>query len=144
MTTKYPNVRLGDGAKLPQGEPGRDLLRRLSQAGKRLNSTIVITSGQRDWRQQHAAYMDYLKGGTLAAPCCSKHWPHRAQDCRRECASNHCRGRAADVEIVRANGHHVLPGNWQEARDVFDRLGLCLPVGSGEVWHVEVGEVWRS
>jgi len=144
MPHKYQHLRLRDGAKWPEGRNGRELCRRLDRLGAALHSTVLITSGQRSWREQHAAYQDYLRGGTLAAPCCSKHWPHRAQDCRRECASNHCRGTAADVTIVRNNGASVLPGNWQRARDEMKRLGLALPVGSGEVWHIEIGDTWRS
>jgi len=144
MSIRYRWLRLSAGAKWPRGWQGRRLRRRLNRVGRDLRRTIVITSGQRDWRSQHAAYMDYLAGGTLAAPCCSKHYPHHLEDCLRQCQSNHCKGRAADCVIEQSDGTFLNIGDSRKARAAMTRRGLCLPVGDGEVWHVEVGNTWRS
>lgn len=87
--------------------------------------------------------MDYLNGGILAAPCCSRHYWHAFEDCLRQCASNHCKNRAADCVIDTKHGQ-VNIGTLEIARREMRKHGLCLPVGQGEVWHVEVGNVWNS
>lgn len=132
-------LRLGPNAKWPKGRAGRQLLRKLNKVARACQDPVTITSGQRGPRGQWRAYMDHLRGGTLAAPCCSKHYIHEWQDCLRQCMSNHCRGRAADCMIRGVN-----IGEDPCARREMARRGLCLPVGSGETWHVEVGDVWRS
>jgi len=139
----YPYVELRPGAHRPKGKDGRLLLRKLNQVGRRVRAPIKITSGLRTPREQWAAYQDYLHGGILAAPCCSKHYLHAWSECLRQCASNHCSSRAADCEILH-NGEWLNIGLVDTARKAMRRIGLCLPVGSGEVWHVEVGSTWRS
>lgn len=142
---RYRWLRLRPGAHWPKGADGRDLLRRLNNAARDTQLRWRLTSGRRTNYEQWLAYMDYLRGGTLAAACCSRHYPHPWEDCLRQCESNHCRSRAADTVVVLA-GHAgtVDVGSLPAARDALKRHGLCLPVGSGEVWHVEVGDTWRS
>lgn len=141
---RYARLRLRDGAHWPTGEAGRKLCRRLNRVGKAIGMTVTITSGQRTWREQHAAYMDFLRGGTLAAPCCSKRYLHTAAECRRDCQSRHCSGEAADCVLETSEGRWVNIGELQVARRAMARYGCCLPVGFGETWHVELGDTWRS
>lgn len=136
---RYRWLRLLPGARWPAGPAGRDLLRRLNNVGRACQSQITITSGRRGPKAQWRAYQDYLRGGTLAAPCCAKHWPHSWEDCGRQCASQHCASRAADCTMRGAN-----IGEIPCARREMRSHGLCLPVGYGETWHVEVGTTWRS
>lgn len=105
-----------------------------------------MTSGDRNPREAWAAYQDYLRGGTLAAKCCSKGWPHTWAECGKRPQSNHARGRAADciAQTHRRGGEFVNIGEVPEMRVAMKDVGLCLPVGSGETWHVEVGNTWRS
>lgn len=141
---KWRWVHLAAGARRPTGSAGHDLMRRLNNVGRELQRPVIITSGRRTNLEQHRAYMDYLEGGTLAAPCCSKHYRHAWAECLRQCASNHCVGRAADCVLEAPGGGYVNIGEDQAARRSLRSHGLCLPVGSGETWHVEVGSVWRS
>ena len=137
-------VRLAPGRRWPRGDAGRDLVRRLNNTGRQLQSRLLIVSGQRSPWEQWAAYQDYLRGGTLAAPCCWRHWLHDWPQCERQCASNHCHGRAADVQAraSRRLGWESV-GLWDDARIQLRRHGLCLPV-PGEPWHVEIGGTWRA
>lgn len=137
-------LRLRRGAKWPKGNEGRDLLRRLNRVGRDIGHPIYIYSGQRTWLEQHRAYMDYLNGGVLAAACCPKHYRHKPSDCLRQPTSMHCQGRAADCGVLWTNGSTTNIGQVVEARASMRRHGLCLPVGSGEVWHVQVGDTWLS
>lgn len=139
-------LELGPGARWPSGPAGRRLLGKLNRVGRRTRRHIIITSGKRSPHAQWVAYQDYLAGGTLAAPCCSRHYLHSWSQCLKQCASRHCVSRAADCEIQYArNGtYYVNIGEVQAARAAMRAVGLCLPVGSGEVWHVEVGDTWRS
>lgn len=137
-------LRLREGARWPRGSAGRDLRRRLNAVGREVGQVVTITSGLRTAEQQWFAYQDYLRGGNLAAPCCSRHYIHSWSSCLRQCASNHCRSRAADTVIADPTRGTINIGESQAARKAMRRHGLCLPVGSGEVWHVEVGNVWRS
>lgn len=143
--TNYPWLRLRPGAHWPRGRHGRDLLRRLNRVGRDCRRLVLVTSGHRSPYRQWVAYMDYLRGGELAAPCCGKHWLHTWSQCGRSCQSNHCRDRAVDclIEGSGADDWHNI-GEDAHAREALRRNGLCLPVGSGETWHVEVGDVWRS
>lgn len=108
-----------------------------------MQAIITITSGRRTLHEQWAAYQDYLRGGTLAAPCCGRHYLHSWAACWRDCASNHCRNRAADCTIASPGGE-VNIGDWPRARHAMRGHGLCLPVGQGETWHVEIGDYWAS
>ena len=144
MVRRWPWVVLGPGAEWPSGASGRDLRRRLHQVGNAIRHEVIVTSGQRGWLAQHDAYMDYLAGGTLAAPCCWKHYPHSKSECGRQCASMHCQGRAADCVLQLSSGKRVNIGEYGPARVAMARFGLSLPVGSGETWHVQVGNVWNS
>ncbi len=144
MSDEWEWVQLRPGAKWPQGSAGRALLRRLDKVGRHLRRPITITSGKRNAQEQWFAYMDYLQGGTLAAPCCTKNYTHKWSECRRECASNHCRSRAADCVVTMADGRTFNIGEIHRARQKMKAVGLCLPVGAGETWHVEVGNTWRS
>lgn len=137
-------VEYAGGAHRLKGPHGRLLERKLARVGKTLGHRVRVTSGLRTAREQWFAYQDYLSGGTLAAPCCSKHYPHSWAHCLRQCASNHCCSRAADVEAWSPEKGWVSIGLLPQARRAMKRVGLCLPVGSGEVWHVEVGSVWCS
>jgi len=141
---RYRWLRLSPGARWPAGPPGRDLLRRLNNTARACRSKITITSGRRGVYAQHLAYNDYLRGGPLAAPCGWKNWVHSWAECPRDCRSNHCRSRAADCLIEGPGGSHVNIGELEIARAKMRSHGLCLPVGQGETWHVEVGSVWRS
>lgn len=142
---RYRWLRLRPGAHWPSGPNGRDLLRRLNNAARDTQLHWLLTSGRRTPREQWEAYQDYLRGGTLAAPCCAKHYPHPWAECGRQCASNHCSSRAADVVVVMRDGSSTVNvGEYAPARDALRRHGLCLPVGSGETWHVEAGSLWRS
>jgi len=141
---KHRWVQLRPGAKWPKGPAGRRIIRRLNRIGRHLKRTVIVTSGQRDWREQHAAYMDFLRGGTLAAPCCSRHYIHSISECLRDCRSRHCFGSAADVVLIQTAGRPREDiGNVPAARRAMKRNGLCLPV-PGEPWHVELGSTWRS
>lgn len=140
----YRWLRRRRGVTLPTGPAGRQLLHKLNHVGWKLRRPIRITSGKRTPHAQWVAYMDFLRGGILAAPCCSQHWPHPWSRCFRQCASNHCISRAVDCVILSSSGDWVNIGEDQAARDVMHHVGLCLPVGQGETWHVEVGDVWRS
>lgn len=137
-------LRLQRGARWPAGSAGNELCRRLRNTARACDAVILITSGQRTNRQQHRAYMDYLSGGILAAPCCGKQYQHSWAQCGKACQSRHCAGRAADCIIQKPNGDWVNIGEWDRARHQMRGHGLCLPVGAGETWHVEVGEYWRS
>jgi hypothetical protein len=142
---RYPWLFKVDSTRWPKGRSGRLLLRKLNTVGRRTKRKIRIDSGLRTPHQQWHAYKDYLRGGTLAAPCCSKHFLHPWALCGRQCASNHCQSRAADCEIMSSDGEGFQSiGLDQDARRVMRRVGLCLPVGEHEVWHVEVGTTWRS
>lgn len=141
---RYRWLRRSPAARWPTGPAGRDLLRRLNNVGRACRAPITITSGKRGSREQWAAYMDYLRGGILAAPCCPLHYVHAWADCQRRCESNHCRSRAADCVIRPQGSAEVNIGEWPPARREMRSHGLCLPVGSGETWHVEVGSTWRS
>ena len=137
-------VTLNPGRRWPKGRQGRRLIRRLNRVGRHLERKVVVVSGQRNWREQHAAFMDYLSGGTLAAPCCSRHYRHSVNDCLRDCRSRHCVGAAADVVLVSKGDSPMTDiGNVPAARRAMRRNGLCLPV-PGEPWHVEIGSEWRS
>ena len=137
-------VMLASGRRWPRGDAGHDLVRRLNNTGRRLGSRLLIVSGQRSNYEQWAAYQDYLRGGTLAAPCCGRHDLHDWPSCGRECASNHCIGRAADVQVRPAGtSDWVAVGLWHRARKQLHHHGLCLPV-PGEPWHVQAGDVWRA
>ena len=141
----YPWLQLGDGAHWPRGASGRDLLRRLNRVGRECRRTLLITSGRRTNYEQWLAYMDYLRGGTLAAPCCSRQYVHEWSECLRDCRSRHCASSAADVVVIRSRGRGTVNiGESKRARKAMRRNGLCLPVGSGETWHVEVGDSWLS
>lgn len=131
-------------AHWPTGPDGRKLLDKLNHVGWKLRRQVRITSGKRSPYRQWQAYQDYLAGGTLAAPCCTQHFPHQWSRCLRQCMSNHCISRAADCVIQRADGEWINIGEDHEARRVMHHIGLCLPVGQGETWHVEVGDTWRS
>lgn len=144
MKRRYRHVHLAAWARWPRGRQGRRLTRKLNRVGRDIDLVVIVVSGQRGWRQQHAAYMDYLRGGTLAAPCCSKRYQHTAAECLRQCASNHCRGAAADCRVRLASGVEVSIGEHKGARRAMRKHGLCLPVGQGEVWHVEIGRQWLS
>ena len=141
---RYPWVKIHGGARPPIGPDGRALLHKLNHVGWVLRRPVMVTSGRRTPREQHYAYMDFLRGGVLAAPCCSRHYLHSWASCLRQCASNHCRSRAADCIIRLPSGDWVNIGEDHAARAVMRRVNLCLPVGSGETWHVEIGESWRS
>jgi len=141
---KYKYLELRPGAHWPKGPSGRALLRRLNKTAKRLRTTIRITSGRRTPAEQWAAYQDYLRGGILAAPCCNKNWLHDLAHCGRRCQSNHCVSKAADVVIERPGRGWVNIGEWPKARQIMGKNGLCLPVGQGETWHVEIGDTWNS
>lgn len=104
---------------------------------------MTITSGRRTAYEQWIAYMDYLSGGILAAPCCDQHYVHGWSQCHQQCASNHCVSKAADCTIASPFGEQNI-GDWERARRELRHHGLCLPVGNGETWHVEVGTSWRS
>jgi hypothetical protein len=137
-------VSLTPGRKWPRGRQGRRLIRRLNRVGRHLQREVIVVSGQRNWREQHAAYMDYLNGGTLAAPCCSRHYVHSVKDCLRDCRSRHCQGLAADVVLASKNGAPQQNiGEDSAARRAMRRNGLSCPV-PGEPWHVEVGTEWRA
>lgn len=140
----WSNLTLRSGARWPKGRDGRRLLRRLNRAARKAGLQLVVVSGQRNWREQHRAYMDYLRGGTLAAPCCSRHYLHSEAMCLRQCGSRHCVGRAADVDAVLQPGGAWTPvGNVAKMRYELRAAGLCLPV-PGEPWHVECGSDWRA
>lgn len=141
---RFKRLLLVEGARWPRGAPGRDLLRRLNNAARLAETRVRITSGRRTAYEQWVAYQDYLRGGTLAAPCCGLGTLHQWRRCQKQCASNHCVSRAVDCEVELENGSWVDPGQWSEFRGAMRQRGLCLPVGSGETWHVEVGQVWRS
>lgn len=145
--TRYSWLRLAPGARWPRGKQGQRLLRRLNRVGRRTGRLVRIDSGRRTPYEAWAAYQDFLRGGNLAAFCCFRHYLHSWAECGKTPSSNHCINRAADCSIQRhrddSSGFTSI-GNVQVARDAMDAVGLCLPVGSGEVWHVEVGETWRS
>lgn len=142
---RYRWLRLRPGAHWPAGPAGRDLLRRLNNAGRQIQLQLLLTSGYRYPREQWEAYQDYLRGGTLAAPCCALHYPHSWAECQRDCCSRHCQNRACDVVVVLKEGQgSVNVGEYPPARKALRGHGLCLPVGQGETWHVEVGETWLS
>lgn len=143
---RYHWLILADGARWPRGPEGQRLLTRLNRVGRTLKRQIRIDSGRRTNYEQWVAYMDFLSGGNLAAPCCWKHWAHPWSQCARQCASNHCINRAADCSVqARRSGtvFHSI-GDDPQARKAMRVWGLCLPVGSGETWHVEVGNAWNS
>lgn len=141
---RYRWLRLSPGARWPDGSLGRDLLRRLNNTGRACQALITITSGKRGAKAQHRAYMDHLRGGILAAPCCEKHYVHAWSACLRHCASRHCTSEAADCTIRVPWGDQVNIGEWDKAREKMRSHGLCLPVGQGETWHVQVGSTWNS
>ena len=142
---RYRWLRLRPGARWPEGPNGRLLLRKLNNAARDIQLPLRITSGRRTPYEQWVAYQDYLRGGTLAAPCCGQHYLHAWASCQRQCGSRHCQNRAADVVVELDGGRQLVNvGEYLPARQALRRKGLCLPVGSGETWHVEVGETWRS
>ena len=141
---RYRWIRLSPWARWPSGPSGRDLLRRLNNTGRACRAKITITSGKRGNLAQHNAYMDYLNGGTLAAPCGWKNYVHSWAECPKDCRSNHCASKAADCLIENPEGGTVNIGELPKARREMRHHGLCLPVGQGETWHVEVGDTWRS
>lgn len=122
---------------------------KLDKVGTDLRRNILVTSGDRSPFEAWQAYADYLSGGNLAAFCCAKHYRHGWEQCGKQPTSNHCRGLAADC-LVEAQKKGSTPPQWVNIGDLAvvrkalrDR-GLCLPVGSGETWHVEVGDTWNS
>lgn len=151
---RYPWLRIRPGARWPKGNNGANLLRRLDDVGAARGRLIRVDSGLRSPYEQWRAYQDFLRGGNLAAPCCSRHWLHSWEECLRQCGSNHCISRAVDASIStgRKPGPHRPRTSTEfqsigldvKARAEMHRVGLCLPVGVGEVWHVEVGNAWRS
>lgn len=141
---QYPWLRLRRGARWPQGQAGRDLCRRLNNVGRDLQRPILITSGQRTAYGQWVAYQDYLRGGTLAASCCWKKYRHSWHVCGKKPTSLHCFGKAADCVVKRRSGELENIGEFPGARESMRHHGLCLPVGAGETWHVQVGVSWAS
>ena len=141
---RYRWLELGEGARKPLGNDGDDLLRRLNNAAREVQAHVKITSGRRTNYEQWLAYQDYLAGGILAAPCCSLGSPHQWSRCLKQCMSNHCASRAVDCVVKRRGVGWVNLGEWQKMRDAMRAKGLCLPVGYGETWHVEVGNRWES
>jgi hypothetical protein len=144
---RYPYLRLAPQQKWPKGRDGRNLLKRLNAVGKDCKRIILIKSGLRDAYGQWVAYQDYLRGGNLAATCCSKRYPHSWAQCGKTPTSNHCRSRAADCGMLDRSGDwdtYQSIGYVDAARASMRKHGLCLPV-PGEKWHVEVGAgPWRS
>lgn len=142
---RYRWLSLRPGAHWPAGPAGRDLLRRLNNAARDTQLHWIVTSGRRTSREQWSCYMDFLRGGTLAAPCCSRHYLHSWAECLRQCSSRHCESRACDVAVVLSDGQGTANvGDYPPARKALHSHGLCLPVGQGETWHVEVGNTWVS
>jgi len=140
---RYRHLVRRNGTRWPKGQDGRTLLRKLNKVGRRTGLRIRITSGLRNNYEQWVAYMDHLRGGTLAAPCCARKYIHPWEECLRQCRSNHCVSRAADVVVKHpGDSSWVNIGNNARARAEMRALGLCLPV-PGEPWHVEVGSTWR-
>jgi hypothetical protein len=137
-------LTLGPGARWPQGHAGKVLRRKLHRVARRIRRELVITSGDRNAREAWEARMDYLNGGTLAAQCCDRTDRHSWAECGKTPWSKHADGRAADVELVRRNAKRVNIGESDRARAAMRLEGLCLPVGAGETWHVEVGTTWNS
>lgn len=144
MKREYKWVALAEGARWPRGGAGRELCRRLNNAGRLIQRRIIITSGDRNAREAWEARMDYLRGGNLAAQCCWLVGFHTWEECGKSPYSNHARGRAADCVVETRHRGWVNIGEVRRARKAMRRRGLCLPVGSGETWHVEVGSSWRS
>lgn len=141
---EYKWVALADGARWPKHNTGADLVRRLNNVGRAIQRRIIITSGDRSPREAWEARMDYLRGGNLAAQCCWLVGFHSWDECGKTPYSNHAKGKAADCVVETRSRGWVNIGEHRKARKAMDRRGLCLPVGSGETWHVEVGEIWRS
>ena len=141
---RYPYLRLSPGQKWPRGKNGREILRKLNKVGRGCKRIILIKSGLRDAYQQWMAYMNYLRGGTLAAPCCSKRYIHSWAACGKTPASMHCVSRAVDCGILGKSGDwdtYRSIGYSHTARMHMRKHHLCLPV-VGEQWHVEIGSYW--
>lgn len=141
---RFSRLRLGPGARWPEGITGRLLLRKLERVGTEVRQNITITSGKRSPHEAWHAYADYLRGGNLAAHCCDRTFPHTWKQCGRKPTSNHCISRAADCLIDTSDRGPVNIGESAPARKALRRNGLCLPIGFGETWHVEVGDTWNS
>lgn len=132
------------GAHPLRGAAGRRLERKLRKVAKAYGHPVRITSGRRTDYEAWAAYADYLNGGNLAAYCCEKHYRHPWAQCLRHPTSNHCTSRAADVQAQLPWGGWVPIGEIPACRKLLRKYGCCLPVGSGETWHVEEGHTWNS
>ena len=129
-------LTLREGAHWPQGDDGRRLLVKANRVAQDLDRTIHIVSGLRTPYEQWIAYQNYLAGGTLAAPCCGKHYPHSWSACGQEPTSNHCRSRALDCGVIgKRTGRYHSIGLYKGAREAIAEHGLVLPVGE-EPWHL--------
>lgn len=124
----------------------RRLLRKLNRVGRRRRLRVHIVSGQRTPWQAWQLRMNYLHNGSpLAARCCSRFdGVHSWADCGKDPWSNHADGNAADCGLILRSGRYQSIGLDRRARRLMRRLRLCLPVGHGEVWHVEIGNTWAS
>lgn len=140
--SRFPFVELGEGVVAP----GDELMHKLSDLGEGMHRLVHVVSGDRTPYQAWVLRQRYLDGdGALAALCCLRFTgKHGWDSCGREPQSNHASGRAADCGLVLEMGYKSMGLCGRQVRDRMRALGLCLPVGAGEVWHVEVGSTWRS
>ena len=122
---------------------------KMQRVGIKHKRYLRMGSYKRDQKQQHDLYLKYIRGtGNLAAYCNTKYrGEHSWDQCKKypPCASNHCGGNASDASYYhqgRSGGYTNLGYN-DKVRKYMKQEGLCLPV-SGEKWHTEIGNTWRS
>ena len=135
---------------LEGGEWGNNTLsKKMNNVGKKHKRYLRMGSYKRTQKQQHELYLAYIRGyGNLAAYCNTKYrGEHSWDSCKKypPCASNHCGGNASDASYYhqgRSGGYTNLGYN-DKVRKYMKQEGLCLPV-SGEKWHTEIGNTWRS
>jgi len=105
-----------------------DLLYRLAQVARDIDTPLYVAEGQRSIKDQWKYWWAYKRGqGPLAA------FPG---------TSRHTYGDAADVREKEAKGTRNV-GDIPGARTAMARYGLALTV-PGEAWHVEISNNWRN
>jgi hypothetical protein len=118
-------LTLRDGAHWPTDHR---TIHALKQVAHDLGVEVRIISGLRTRAEQERLYYGWvhrLPGFNLAA---------------RPGTSNHERGHAADVDVVKSDGSLVSIGNYPGARAALKRHGLALSVRT-EPWHVDPQDV---
>lgn len=140
----YPFVVLDDDTAW--GKPR--LARAINELGFRRGRYIRAGEFKRTSHRQWVLRMAYLRGqGNLAARCCSRYIDqHPWSKCGKDSMSNHADGNAADISVLHSGRHgaYTPVGEDKQCREIMRRLGMCLPVGQGETWHAEFGNVWLS